>query len=130
MLSQIFRRLSTDAEKEECEIPIPPEYLNELVILTEKKKLNSNMARNVLEQMLDSGKSLKEFITEKDMAGIDEGILRNICEKAVKANEKAVCQYLAGKEKALAAVVGSIMKETKGKADAALATEIIKQLIR
>lgn len=130
ILGQIFRRLSTDAEKEECCMPIPPRYLNELILLIENKKINSNMARNALEQMLDTGKSIKEFISEKDMEGIDEDSLREICIKAIEVNETAVSQYLAGREKAFAAIIGYIMKETKGKADAALATEIIKEMIK
>lgn len=129
MLGSIFRRLSTDTEKEECNIPIPPEFLNELVILTEKKKINSSMARNVLEQMLDTGKPAKSFITEKDMEGIDEDALRSICEKAVESNEKAAIQYLDGKEKAIGAIMGYIMRETKGRADAVMATELVKQII-
>lgn len=130
ILGSIFRRLSTDAEKEECRISIPPEFLNELVVLVEKKKINTNMARNALEQMLDTGKSVNGIINEKDMEGIDEEALRSICEKAVAANENAVTQYMAGKEKAFGAIIGYIMKETKGKADAALAAEIVKELIK
>jgi len=129
ILSQIFRRLSTEEEKEECKISIPPEYLNELVILIEKKKLTSNMARNTLEQMLDTGKPVMEFVSESDMEGIDEEALKSICEKAVAENEEAVISYLSGKEKAFGSIIGFIMKETKGKADAALATEIVKQII-
>ena len=130
ILVQIFRRLATDSEKEEFNISIPPEYLNELVVLVEEKKINSSMARNVLEKMLDTGKPVKEFITDEDMKGIDEETLRKLCGKAVKANKSAAAQYLAGKEKALGAIIGYIMRETKGKADAALATEIVKKLIR
>ena len=129
ILSQIFRRLSTEQEKEECNISIPPEYLNELVILIEKKKLTSNMARNTLDKMLDTGKSVKEFVSEKDMEGIDEGDLKSICEKAVAENEVAVKSYLGGKEKAFGAIIGYIMKQTKGKADASLATKIVKDII-
>ena len=129
ILGPIFRRLVTEDEKEECRIPIPPEYLNELVMLMEKKKINSSMARTVLEQMLDRGKPVMEIISEKDMGGIDEDILKKICEKAIEANENAVTQYLSGKEKALAAIIGFVMKEAKGKADAAMATDIVKQLI-
>lgn len=129
ILGPIFRRLDTENEKEECKISIPPEYLNELVILMEKKKINLSMARTVLEQQLDTGKPVMEIVSEKDMEGIDEGALRKICENAVEANQKAVIQYLSGKEKALAAIIGFIMKETKGKADASLATKIVKELI-
>lgn len=130
ILGQIFRRMPTDAEKEECTVAVRPECLNELIVLMESKKINSSMARNVLEQMLDTGKSAKEFISEKDMKGIDEDELRWLCKKAVEANADAAAQYSAGKEKALAAIIGYVMKETKGKADAVLATEIVKKLIK
>lgn len=130
ILGSVFRRLSTDAQKEEFLISIHPGYLNELVLMTENKKINSNIARNTLEQMLDTGKSAKEFISESDMEGIDDVKLKQICEKAVALNEKAATEYLSGKEKALSAIIGYIMKETKGKADAAQATEIVKQLIK
>ncbi len=129
ILGQIFRRISTEEEKEEFNISIPPEYLNELVILTEKKKLTSNMARNALEQMLDTGKPIMEFISKSDMEGIDEGELKSICEKAVAENEKAVSEYLNGKEKAFGSIIGYIMKQTKGKADASLATKIVKDIL-
>ena len=88
------------------------------------------MARNTLEQMLDTGKSVNELITDEDMERIDPEVLRKVCEKAVAENENAVTQYLAGKEKAFGAIIGYIMKETKGKADVALAAEIVKELIK
>ena len=130
ILGQIFRRLPTDSEKEECSISIPPEYLNELISLIENKKLNSNMASNALEKMLDSGKPVREFISEKDMQGIDDEALRKICMRAVSENKEAVGSYLGGKEKAFGSIIGYIMKETKGKADPQKAAEIVKEIIK
>ncbi len=129
ILGQIFRRMPTDSEKEECSISIPPEYLNELISLIENKKINSSMASNALEKMLDSGKPVREFISEKDMEGIDENTLREICMRAVSENKEAVESYLGGKEKAFSSLIGYIMKETKGKADPQKAAEIIKEII-
>lgn len=129
ILGQIFRRLSTDSDKEECSISIPPEYLGELIILIENKKITSSMASNALEQMLDSGKPVGEFISEKDMKKIDKSQLREICIRAINENQEAVKSYLGGKEKALKSIIGCIMKETKGKADAKLATEIVLEII-
>ncbi len=129
MLGQIYRRLPTDADKEEFNVSIPPEYLNELISLTEAKKITSSMASNALEKMLDTGKPLREFISEKDMQGMDENTLREICIRAINENQVAVESYLGGKEKAFGSIIGYIMKETKGKADAQLATEIVKELV-
>ena len=130
ILGQIFRRMPTDSEKEECSISIPPEYLNELISLIENKKINSSMASNALEKMLDSGKPVREFISEKDMQGIDENTLREICLRALSENKEAVESYLGGKEKAFSSLIGYIMKETKGKADPRKAAEIIKEIIK
>ncbi|NYB75612.1 Asp-tRNA(Asn)/Glu-tRNA(Gln) amidotransferase subunit GatB [Sedimentibacter hydroxybenzoicus DSM 7310] len=129
ILSQIFRRFSTESEKEEFNISIPPEYLSVLVILAEKKKITSQVARNTLEKMLDEGKTALSFISEEDMQGVDEDDLRRLCQEAVDANEKAAAEYLAGKEKAIGAIIGFIMKYSKGKADAALAAQIVKEII-
>jgi aspartyl-tRNA(Asn)/glutamyl-tRNA(Gln) amidotransferase subunit B len=130
ILSQVFRRMPTDSEKEECSISIPPQYLNELISLIDNKKINSSMASNALEKMLDTGKPVNEFISEKDMQGIDEDTLREICVRAVSENQDAVESYLGGKEKAFGSIIGYIMKETKGKADPQKAAEIVKEIIR
>lgn len=130
ILGPIFRRFPTDAEKEEFNISIPPEYLSELALLTENKKITSNMASGALEKMLDTGKSVGEFISKEDMQGIDEGELKEICIRAVKENKEAVESYLGGKEKAFKSIIGYIMKETKGKADPVKASEIIKEIIK
>ena len=130
ILGQIFRRLPTDSEKEEFSISIPPEYLNELITLIENKKITSSMASNALEKMLDSGKPVREFISEKDMQGIDDEALRKICMRAVSQNQEAVSSYLGGKEKAFGSIIGYIMKETKGKADPQKAAEIVKEIIK
>ncbi len=130
ILGQVFRRMPTDSEKEECSISIPPEYLSELISLIENKKINSSMASNALEKMLDSGKPVREFISEKDMEGIDENTLREICMRAVSENKEAVESYLGGKEKAFSSLIGYIMSETKGKADPQKAAEIIKEIIK
>jgi aspartyl-tRNA(Asn)/glutamyl-tRNA(Gln) amidotransferase subunit B len=130
ILSQVYRRMPTDSDKEECSVSLPPKYLGELISLLENKKINSSMASQALEKMLDTGKPVSEFISKKDMEGIDEGLLREICLRAVDENKEAVESYLGGKEKAFGAIIGYIMKETRGKADPQKAAEIVKEIIK
>ncbi len=130
ILSQVFRRMSTDSEKEECSISIPPAYLAELISLLENKKINSSMASSALERMLDTGKPVGDFISKKDMEGIDDDSLKEICTRAVSENKDAVESYLGGKEKAFGSIIGYIMKETRGKADPQKAAEIVKEIIK
>ncbi len=130
IIGQIFRRLETESDKEEFCVSITAKQLNELVLLVDAGKVKNNLAKATLEKMLDTGKSAGEFISESDMAGMDESTLAELCKKAVDANPNAVADYKNGKTKAIKAVVGFVMKESRGKADAKQAEEIILSLIQ
>ena len=69
------------------------------------------------------------FISEGDMGGLDENALNDLCKQAVESNPKAVEDYKNGKEKAIKSLVGNVMKNSRGKADPALAESKIKELI-
>ena len=129
ILGPIFRRLATDADKEIFALPIPPAYLRELVALIDSGKLKMNLAKTTLEKMLDTGKPVSELVSEEDMAGVDEGALAAVCEQVIADNPNAVKDYLGGKEKALKALVGGVMRATRGSADAKAAEQKLLELI-
>ena len=79
--------------------------------------------------MLDTGKKATEFISESDMGGLDEATMISLCEQAVESNPNAVSDYKNGKEKAIKSLVGFVMKNSRGKADAVAAEAKIKELI-
>ncbi len=129
IIGQIFRRLETESDKEEFNIAVTAEQLRELIELLDSGKIRNNLAKSTLEKMLDTGKSFSEFISESDLAGMDENTLNELCKKAVEANPKAVADYRNGKQKALKSIVGFVMKESRGRADAAAAEAKILELI-
>lgn len=129
IIGQIFRRTETEADKEIFDVAVTPEQLNELVKLLDSGKIRNNLAKATLEKMLDSGKGALEFISESDMGGLDENALNDLCKQAVESNPKAVEDYKNGKEKAIKSLVGNVMKNSRGKADPALAESKIKELI-
>ena len=129
IIGQIFRRLETENDKEEFNIAISAQQLKELIKLIDDGKIKNNLAKTTLEKMLDTGKSAKEFISESDMAGMDENTLIQLCKKAVESNPKAVADFKNGKQKAIKSLVGFVMKESRGKADAALAEAKIAEII-
>ncbi len=130
IIGQIFSRLETEADKEEFNIKTTPKQLNELVKLLDEGKIRNNLAKSTLEKMLDEGKNATDYISESDMGGLDENALNDLCKQAVEANPKAVEDYKNGKEKAIKAMVGFVMKNSRGRADAALAEQKIKDLIK
>ena len=129
ILGQIFRRLKTEEDKEQAEIPVSPEALGELIHLLEGKKIRVDLLKKTLESMLDTGKGCMEFLTPEDLAGISRQQLEEMCHQAVETNPKAVEDYRSGKEKALKALLGAVMRQSKGRADAAQAEKILRELL-
>lgn len=129
IIGQMFSRTETEADKEEFAVATTPAQLNELVKLIDDGKIRNNLAKSTLEKMLDSGKGALDFISESDMGGLDENALNELCNQAVEGNPKAVADYKNGKEKAIKALVGNVMKNSRGKADAAAAEAKIKEII-
>ena len=130
MIGQIFSRLDGDSEKENFQINVKPENLNALVKLLDEGKIRMNLLKVTLEKMLDTGKAPSELISEADMGGVGLDALKSACEQAIASNQSAVSDYLSGKEKAFKAILGSVMKATRGRADAIEAEKLLIQLIR
>ena len=130
IIGQIFRRVETEADKEVFDVATSPAQLNELVKLLDSGKIRNNLAKKKKKKMLDSGKGALDFISESDMGGVDDNALLELCKAAVEGNPKAVEDYKNGKEKAVKALVGNVMKNSRGKADARAAEEKIIEIIR
>ena len=129
ILGQIFRRLKTEEDKEQAEIPVSPEALGELIRLLEGKKIRADLLKKTLESMLDTGKGCMEFLTPEDLAGIAPEQLEVFCRQAIESSPKAVEDYRSGKEKALKALLGAVMRQSKGRADAAEVEKRLRELL-
>ncbi len=130
IIGQIFRTLETEAQKEEFKILTTPVQLNKLAELVESGKLNMNLAKKALIKMLETGKGVEEFVSEADMKGISPEELESICKMAIESNPNAVKDYLGGKEKALKALLGFVMKQTRGRGNAKEIEEVLIKLVK
>ena len=129
IIGSMFRRIETEAEKENFAVATTPQQLNQLVKMIEDKKIQNNLAKHTLEKILDTGKPCTDFIDENDLGGIDENALAEMCQNAINNNPNAVIDYKNGKEKALMALLGNVMKKSRGKADAQSVKAKLKELI-
>ncbi len=129
MVTQMFSLIQTEAERENWSPPVTAEQLNELVKLLESSKINRNLAKRVFGQMLESGKPATAFLSEADMAGFDPTEMAKLCKAAVDENPKSVDDFKAGKEKAIKALVGFVMRASKGRANAIEAEAELRRLI-
>ena len=93
-------------------------------------KISSKMAKEIFSQAFDSGKSVKELVESSGAAQIsDEAALEAWAKQALAANPKAAADVKAGNGKAIGALVGAVMKMSKGKANPALLNKIFMKLI-
>jgi aspartyl-tRNA(Asn)/glutamyl-tRNA(Gln) amidotransferase subunit B len=108
-----------------------PEALLELVALIEAKTISSAAAQQVFAEMFGTGKSPAAIVREKGLAQVsDTGAIEKFCDEAIAANPKSVADYKAGKVAALNALKGQVMKLSKGKANPALAGEILERKLK
>jgi len=78
--------------------------------------------------MFETGKAADVIVKEKGLVQVsDTGLIEKAVEKALLANPAAVAEFKAGKQKALGALVGAVMKETGGKANAKVVSDLVRK---
>lgn len=108
-----------------------PENLTGLLKAVEDGKVSNLAAKDVLTQMLDSGKSADSIIEEKGLAQIsDSSELSAAADRVIAENAKSVSDYRSGKANALMFLLGQVMKQTKGKANPKVVQEILKEKLK
>lgn len=129
ILTNIFKSVPTEVEREEWQIKVSPENFRELVKLTSSGKINRNIAKRVLDRMLETGSAPAEIIDKEKLGGVDEAEFEAICRKAIEENPAAVADYKGGKEKAFQALIGYVMRLTRGAANPAQTEAKLKELL-
>jgi aspartyl-tRNA(Asn)/glutamyl-tRNA(Gln) amidotransferase subunit B len=107
---------------------VEPPALAALVAMVGEKKISHGSGKQVLATLVAEGGDPAEIVAREGLAQIsDSGELEAIVAAAVDANPDAAEQIRAGNQKAIGAIVGAVMKETKGRADGGEVNRLIKQ---
>ncbi len=98
----------------------------ELLQLVDDGTLSGRMAKDVFEEMFESGRSASEIVAEKGLRQVsDSGELETIIDRVLADNPAQLEQYRAGKDKVLGFFVGQVMKATAGKANPKVVNELL-----
>jgi len=109
---------------------INPALLVELLTMLDTGEINRPVAKDLLEEMMQSGKSPRTLAREKSLTRISgKEKLLPLVEKVIADNPDAVESYRQGKEKAIAFLVGKVMALTGGRADPGELNSYIKEKI-
>jgi len=128
LMGEISKRLNAEDRGIE-EAPVSPALLATLIQRIHDGTVSNNSARQVFEALwTGAGSDVDAIIDAKDLRqSNDSGALEKIVDEVIAANPKSVEEYKAGKDKAFNALVGQVMKASKGKANPAQASELLKQ---
>ncbi len=107
---------------------VEPDALAALIALVQEKKISHGSGKTVLAALVAEGGDPAAIVEREGLAQIaDSGELESIVAAAVEANPEAGEQIRAGNQKAIGAIVGAVMRETKGRADGGEVNRLIRQ---
>ena len=116
------------AKQEDAEVTtlVTPAHVAELAGLVKAGKLNDKLARKVLAGVIDGKGGPTEVMEAEGLEIVqDDGALEAAVDEAIAANPDVVEKIKGGKMQAIGALMGPIMKATRGQADAGKAREMI-----
>jgi aspartyl-tRNA(Asn)/glutamyl-tRNA(Gln) amidotransferase subunit B len=128
LMGEVSRRLNAEARSIETS-PVGAATLATLIRRVADGTVSNNGARQVFDALwAGEGSDVDALIDAKGLKQMsDAGALEAIVEEVIAANAKSVDEYRAGKGKAFNALIGQVMKASKGKANPAQAHELLKR---
>ena len=111
--------------------PVKAEKLAGLIELINKGTISSKIAKTVFDEMWKTGDDAAKIVQDKGLVQItDTKEIEAIVDAVLAANQKAVEDYKGGNAKAIGALVGQVMKQSKGKANPAMVNELLQQKLQ
>jgi aspartyl-tRNA(Asn)/glutamyl-tRNA(Gln) amidotransferase subunit B len=130
ILNDLFR-LMNERSRNIDDIFLTPAALVELLALVERGTINLTTAREVLGEMVDSGRDPAAVIEARGLAQIsDEAALTAVIDGIIAGNPDPVASYLGGKESLMGWFVGQVMRATGGRANPALVNELLRRRLK
>ena len=128
-MGEISRR-AKEREVSLDEAGVSPEQVAELQGLVDSGRINDKLARQALEGVLAGEGSPAQVVEARGLEVVsDDGALTAAVQEALDANPDVVEKIRGGKVKAAGALVGAVMKATRGQADAARVRELIMEMV-
>lgn len=125
--TELLGRLNAEGKTiEKC--PVIPERMAALVALILSETISGKIGKMVFEEMWENHKDPRDLVEEKNLVQVkDQNQIERWVEEAIAQNPKAAEEFRAGKERALGALVGTVMKISRGQANPQTVNAILKK---
>lgn len=108
--------------------PVSAERLGKMIGLIMKDTISGKIAKKVFKEMWTNEDDPEKIVKDKGLVQItDTGAIEAAVDAAIAANPKAVEEYKGGKKKAIGALVGQVMKATRGKANPQMVNKMLAE---
>ncbi|MFV0636202.1 Asp-tRNA(Asn)/Glu-tRNA(Gln) amidotransferase subunit GatB [Mitsuokella sp. WILCCON 0060] len=108
--------------------PVSAERLGKMIGLIMKDTISGKIAKKVFKEMWTNPDEPEKIVKDKGLVQItDTGAIEAAVDAAIAANPKAVAEYKGGKKKAIGALVGQVMKATRGKANPQMVNKMLAE---
>ena len=124
------------AKLAEAQVTLPdlkfkPAGILELIDLVDSGKISTRIAQEVFAEMFTTGEAPARIVEKKGLAQVsDTAAIEKLCDEAIAASPGPAADFKAGKTAALNFLKGQVMKLSKGKANPALAGEILERKLK
>lgn len=119
-------RLRTEKNLPINELGFSEIQISEIVELLNSGKISNQIAKDILPEIIGTGKSPNSVIQEKGLIQVnDSDLIESIAARLCNENPDEVQKFKEGKDRVHGFFVGQIMKETKGKANPKLVADIV-----
>jgi aspartyl-tRNA(Asn)/glutamyl-tRNA(Gln) amidotransferase subunit B len=106
--------------------PVKAEHLAALLRQVSEGKINNKQAKEVFEEMFDTGEAPEQIIQRKGLAQVsDTGALEAIIRTVLAEHPKSVEDYRNGRTQAIGFLVGQVMKASRGQANPGLVNQLL-----
>jgi aspartyl-tRNA(Asn)/glutamyl-tRNA(Gln) amidotransferase subunit B len=128
VMGELAARLNRE-ERDIAQSPVSPAQLAGLVARIADNTISNSIAKKVFDALWNGeGKNADAIIEAQGLKQVtDASAIEPIIDEVLAANPKSVEEYRAGKEKAFNALVGQVMKASRGKASPAQVNELLKK---
>lgn len=126
ILTNLFSRLN-ESNIDIKNSPLKANKLAELILRIEDKTISNNAAKKVFDEIWDQEESVDDVIEKlglKQISNVNE--VEDILNQVLNDNEAMVEEYKSGKDKAFNALIGQVMKASKGKANPGQVSQLLK----
>ncbi|MFZ2492297.1 MAG: Asp-tRNA(Asn)/Glu-tRNA(Gln) amidotransferase subunit GatB [Thermoanaerobaculia bacterium] len=123
-------RLVNEQKTDIAGFRVKPTDLARLIAMIDSGEIGGKVAKEVFEELAERGGDPREIVASRGLAQLsDPDQLRDIARRVIESHPQQVARYRGGQAKLFGFLVGQLMKETRGKANAELANTILREML-